>query len=76
MATILHGVGSLLESGADGLDVSREHFIAVSIIIILIISGSYQAFENKATGPRVRIRGSPAKPQDKRAKARREAKRE
>lgn len=59
LGTILHGIGSLLETGAEGLHVLRDHFIAVSVIIILIIMGSYWVF----SGPkhRVRVRGSPSK---------------
>ena len=59
LGTVLHGVGTLLETGADGLDVLRNHFIAVSVIIILIITASYWGF----SGPKhkVRVRGSPSK---------------
>ena len=49
--TMLHVVGSLLEHGAEGLNVLRDHFIAVSIIIILLITGSYYAAR-----PRVRVK--------------------
>ena len=40
LGTVLHAVGSLLEHRAYGLDVLRDHFIAVSIIIIVLITGS------------------------------------
>ena len=40
VGTVLHAVGSLLEHGADSLDVLRDHLIAVTIIITLIIIGS------------------------------------
>ena len=46
LGTVLHAVGSLLEHGADGLNVLRDHFIAVSIIIILLITGSYYTFRH------------------------------
>ena len=46
IGTVLHAVGSFLEHGADGLDVLRDHFIAVSIIIILLITGSYYTFRH------------------------------
>ena len=52
IGTMLHVVGSLLEHGAEGLDVLRDHFIAVSIIIILLITGSYYYFK----GPKVRVK--------------------
>ena len=52
IGAVLHAVGSLLEHGADGLDVLRDHFIAVSIIIILLITGSYYTFK----GPKVRVK--------------------
>ena len=54
VGTILHGVGSLLEHGADGLNVLRDHFIAVCVIIILIILASYYGFSGSK--PRVRVR--------------------
>ena len=53
LGAVLHAVGSVLEHGADGLDLLRDHFIAVSIIIILLITGSYYTFK----GPRVRVKG-------------------
>ena len=59
VGTILHGVGSLLEHRADGLNVLRDHFIAVSVIIILIIIASFYGFSGSK--PRVRVRGSPSK---------------
>ena len=46
IGAVLHAVGSLLEHGADGLNVLRDHFIAVSIIIILLITGSYYTFRH------------------------------
>ena len=52
VGTMLHVVGSLLEHGAEGLNVLRDHFIAVSIIIILLITGSYYYFK----GPKVRVK--------------------
>ena len=57
IGTMLHVVGSLLEHGAEGLDVLRDHFIAVSIIIILLISGSYYAFKH----PKVRVKRKSSK---------------
>ena len=59
IGTMLHVVGSLLEHGAEGLDVLRDHFIAVSIIIILLITGSYYTFRQRkpeATRPKVRVK--------------------
>ena len=52
IGTMLHVVGSLLEHGAEGLNVLRDHFIAVSIIIILLLTGSYYYFK----GPKVRVK--------------------
>ena len=52
LGTILHVVGSLLVHGADGLNILRDHFIAVSIIIILLITGRYYSFR----GPNVRVK--------------------
>ena len=52
LGTVLHAVGSILEHGADSLDVLRDHFIAVSIIIILLITGSYYTFRH----PKVRVK--------------------
>ena len=52
IGAMLHVVGSLLEHGAEGLNVLRDHFIAVAIIIILIITGSYYHFK----GPKVRVK--------------------
>ena len=52
IGTMLHVVGSLLEHGAEGLDVLRDHFIAISIIIILLITGSYYYFK----GPKFRVK--------------------
>ena len=57
-------VGTILH-GADGLNVLRDHFIAVCIIITLIILASYYDFSGSK--PRIRVRGSPSK-----RKARRE----
>ena len=59
LGTVLHGIGLLLETGADGLDVLRKHFIAVSVIIILIILASYWGFSGSKH--RVRVRGSPSR---------------
>ena len=59
VGTILHGVGSLLVHGADGLNVLRDHFIAVCVIIILIILASYYGLSGSKL--RVRVRGSPSK---------------
>ena len=59
IGTMLHVVGSLLEHGAEGLDVLRDHFIAVSIIIILLITGSYYYFKGRKPGaprPKVRVK--------------------
>ena len=66
VGAVLHVVGSLLEHGAEGLNVLRDHFIAVSIIIILLITGSYYFFKGVSTrqrgvstrqrGPKVRVR--------------------
>ena len=46
--SILHGLGSLLEFGADGLDVLRDHFIAVSVIILFVILATYWGFSGSS----------------------------
>ena len=59
IGAMLHVVGSLLEHGEEGLDVLRDHFIAVSIIIILLITGSYYYFKGRkpeAPRPKVRVK--------------------
>ena len=52
VGAVLHAVGSLLEHEAEGLDVLRDHLIAVSIIIILLITRSYYTFRH----PKVRVK--------------------
>ena len=56
LGTVLHGIGSLLEHGADGLDVLRDPFIAVSVIILLIIIASYYGLSGRNHTVRVRAR--------------------